>query len=259
MVFAPYPDASVRADRALAAVERAWGSRDDIGAVLVEPVQGRGGVVVPPPGFLAGLSALCQRRSALLIVDEIMTGLGRTGTMFRSATEDVQPQLVCLGKALGGGLPISACIGRADVMAAWGEPTSEALHTGTFFGNPLACAAALAALEVIERDGLCARAAQTGSFLLALLQQRVGKRVRAVRGAGLLVGVELESGAQGLALVRSLLERGYITLPASASACVVSLTPPLNIERAVLERFVDVLDHALSELPQSRATSELSR
>lgn len=249
VVFAPYPDAGagLDADAALAAVERAWGARDDIGAVVVEPVQGRGGVIVPPRGFLAGLHGLCERRGALLIADEIMTGLGRTGALLRCVAQDVRPHLVCLGKALGGGMPVSACLGRADVMAAWGDPTSEALHTGTFFGNPLGCAAALAALEIIERDRLGERAERSGAWLQSELRARLGARVRAVRGAGLLVGIELASGAQGLRLVRALLERGYITLPAAADARVVSLTPPLAIDQALLLGFIDAFDQALRE------------
>jgi 4-aminobutyrate aminotransferase/(S)-3-amino-2-methylpropionate transaminase len=250
VVFAPYPDASagIDAQAALAAVERAWDAGGDIGAVVVEPVQGRGGVIVPPRGFLAGLGQLCARRGALLVADEIMTGLGRCGAMLRSVADGATPDLVCLGKALGGGMPVSACLGRAQVMAAWGDPTSEALHTGTFFGNPLGCAAALAALDAIERDGLCERAQRMGAWLQDTLRARLGTRVRAVRGAGLLVGVELASGALGLRLVRALLERGYIVLPAGADARVVSLTPPLGIEQSQLAAFIDALDTALHEL-----------
>jgi 4-aminobutyrate aminotransferase/(S)-3-amino-2-methylpropionate transaminase len=248
VVFAPYPDAHTPRIAALQAVERAWQSRDDIGAVLVEPVLGRGGVVVPPDGFLSDLSGQCERRSALLIVDEVLTGLGRTGALFASVTQGARPDLLCLGKALGGGLPVSACLGRAEVMGAWGDPASEALHTGTFFGNPLGCAAALATLDVIEQDGLCERAARVGSWLLAQLVARIGGRVRAVRGVGLMLGIELASGAQGLRLVRALLERGYITLPAGNDARVVSLTPPLTIGEALLETFLDALDEALDEV-----------
>jgi 4-aminobutyrate aminotransferase/(S)-3-amino-2-methylpropionate transaminase len=247
VVFAPYPSAAQRCEDAIAAVERAWGARDDVGAVLVEPVQGRGGVHVPPAGFLAELSRLCARRGALLIADEIMTGLGRTGAMLSSAAQGARADLVCLGKALGGGLPVSACVGRGAVMAAWGAPASEALHTGTFFGNPLACATALAALDAIEEDGLCARAEEVGAWLRALLEERVGARARAMRGAGLMIGIEFGSGAEALGLVRALLERGYIVLPASADARVISLTPPLTIEPARLDGFVAALDAALRE------------
>jgi 4-aminobutyrate aminotransferase/(S)-3-amino-2-methylpropionate transaminase len=245
VVFAPYPSASTPVERALAAVEQAWGARDEIGAVLIEPVLGRGGALVPPAGFLAALRALCERRAALLVVDEVLTGLGRCGALLRSVQDGAQPHLICLGKALGGGLPVSACIGDAAVMAAWGDPQGEALHTGTFFGNPLACAAALAALEMIESERLWERAERVGGWLRAQLRERVGTRVADVRGAGLLVGVELGSAPYTLALVRSLLERGYITVPAGVDGRVLSLTPALTIEPARLERFVSVLAELL--------------
>jgi 4-aminobutyrate aminotransferase/(S)-3-amino-2-methylpropionate transaminase len=217
---------------------------------VVEPVQGRGGVIVPPRGFLAALGELCERRGALLVADEIMTGLGRCGAMLRGVADGARPDLVCLGKALGGGMPVSACIGRAQVMAAWGDPTSEALHTGTFFGNPLGCAAALAAIDAIERGRLCDHALESGVWLQETLRARIGARVRGVRGMGLLVGVELASGALGLRVVRGLLERGYIALPAAADARVLSLTPPLVIDRTLLDAFVSAFEQTLHEAAQ---------
>ena len=246
--FAPYPGRDVDVQDALRAVEHAWGAADEIGALLIEPVLGRGGVVLPPSGFLAGLRALCEQRGALLIADEVLTGLGRCGALLVSAQHGMQPHLLCLGKALGGGLPISACIGEAQVMAAWGDPEGEALHTGTFFGNPLACAAALAALDVLERDALVARAERSGEALVTVLRERLGDRVRDVRGAGLLIGIELASPARALALGRALLERGYITVPAAADARVVSLTPPLLIEEPIALGFVAALEQALAEV-----------
>jgi len=248
VVFAPYPSAVAVLDDAMRAIANAWDTASNIGAVLVEPMLGRGGVVVPPVGFLRALSQLCLDRGALLIVDEVMTALGRTGPMFRSAADGGRPDLVCIGKALGGGLPVSACLGRPEVMAAWGDPASEALHTGTFFGNPLGCAAALAALDVIEQEQLCARAVETGAWLHARLTTQLSHRVSAVRGAGLLLGIDLGSGARGLLAVRRLLEHGYITVPAGDDARVVSLTPPLTIERAVLEGFANALSRVLDEL-----------
>jgi 4-aminobutyrate aminotransferase-like enzyme len=245
VVFARYPDAQTSLHAAITAIEHAWQGHHEIGAVLVEPVQGRGGVVVPPRELFTALSSLCERRGALLIVDEVLTGLGRTGAMFASVAAGARPDLICLGKALGGGLPVSACLGRAEVMACWGDPGSEALHTGTFFGNPLGCAAALATLGVIENDALCARAADLGQWLLDQLRTRVGRRVQDVRGCGLLIGIELDTGAAGLRLVRALLERGYIVLPAGSDARVVSLTPPLTIAKPLLEGFLETLTDAL--------------
>jgi acetylornithine/succinyldiaminopimelate/putrescine aminotransferase len=195
VAFAPWPSSRAHPDEACAAVADAWDrAATPIGAVLVEPVQGRGGVRIPPDGFLSRLRSLCDTRGALLITDEILTGLGRCGARWQAIAQGTVPDLTCVGKALGGGMPVSACLGRAEPMAAWGEPAGEALHTGTFFGHPLACAAALTALEILEEHDLAARAQRTGHHLVDALR-RVGETqtaVREVRGAGLLIGIELD-------------------------------------------------------------------
>lgn len=246
VVFAPYPDAAVALEAALAAVEERL--EPHIGAVLVEPVLGRGGMVVPPAGFLSALCARCARRGVLVIADEVMTGVGRAGALALSRAADPAPDLVCLGKGLGGELPVSACLGRAEVMAAWGDPDSEALHTGTFFGNPLGCAAACATLEAIERDALSERAQQLGQWLQLQLTGALRGRVRAVRGQGLMIGIEFDRPALGLSLMQALLRRGYITVPARADAAVLSLTPPLTIAQPLLAEFVTVVGAALDEV-----------
>lgn len=252
VTFAPYPSVGGPESHhhALAAVARAWDAASvPIGAVLFEPAQGRGGVVFPPRGFLLGLSELARERGALLIADEIFTGLGRCGATWLSVSEGVAPDLVVTGKALGGGLPISACLGRRDVMSAWGTPGGEAIHTSTFLGHPLACAAALATLEVMDNEGLAERAVRVGETFRDRLRTRLAGHacVRSVRGVGMLLGVELDGGARGLRMVRRLLERGYIVLPAGPDARVLSLTPPLSIEQAQLDGFAAALDEALTE------------
>jgi 4-aminobutyrate aminotransferase/(S)-3-amino-2-methylpropionate transaminase len=249
--FVPYPRTAGDLTVTLAAVSGALGAPGTrVGAVLVEPVLGRGGVVVPPAQFLPELSALCQRHAALLIVDEVMTGLGRTGRMFAFERTGVVPDLLCVGKALGGGMPVSACVGRPQVMESWRQTAGEALHTGTFFGHPVAAAAALATLDVLADEQLSERAAKLGPQLLEQLGALRTKhaRIMDVRGQGLLIGIELESGALGLRCMRALLERGYITVPAGADARVVSLTPPLCITPAQLEGFVAALDASLEAL-----------
>lgn len=254
VVFAPYPapnpGAAVDSDRAIAAVADAWTRAEaPIGAVVIEPILGRGGVVVPPPGFLQALASLCRERGALLVLDEVMTGLGRTGRWL-CAAEEAACDLLCLGKALGGGQPVSACIGRAEVMAAWGDPGGEALHTATFLGNPLGCAAALSALDVLEQEALPARAGRVGTQLRkALTDATLGHPlVAAVRGEGLLLGVALRRPGLGLALTHGLLERGYITVPAAADASVLSLTPPLTLPEAHIPRFAEALVATLNTL-----------
>ncbi|MGH7436167.1 MAG: aminotransferase class III-fold pyridoxal phosphate-dependent enzyme, partial [Polyangiaceae bacterium] len=155
--FAPFPGDASSLAASLAAVER-YLAGGGVGAVLVEPILGRGGCVVPPAGFLGGLRAACDRAEALLVCDEIWTGLGRSGAWLASLAGGVTPDIVCLGKGLGGGLPVSACVGAARVMSAWGAHGGSTIHTGTHFGAPLACAAALATLDVLEERGLPERA-----------------------------------------------------------------------------------------------------
>ncbi len=141
--------------------------RKKIGAILVEPVQARGGINIPPTEFLPLLRKLCDKFGALLILDEIYTGFGRTGKWFACEHSGVVPDLICLGKALTGGFPLSACVGRADLMdAAWPTSTGEAIHTSTFLGHPVGCAMALAQISEIRRLKLCERSAVLGKFLV---------------------------------------------------------------------------------------------
>ena len=240
--FAPWPAEHDELEGAIAAVDALdW---SNVGAVIVEPVQGRAGVRVPPPGFLSGLAALCRTRGAVLIVDEIFTGLGRCGAWWRSVADDAVPDLICAGKALGGGLPISACIGREEIMQAWGNPDREAIHTGTFYGDPLGAAAALATLDLIQGQGLLARATELGGRLGSALQAAQLPEVREVRQVGLMLGVQLEGEAKALALTRALLERGYLVLPAGARADVIQLAPPVTLSDAQVEGFVAALGEA---------------
>ena len=170
--------------------------REWIGAILVEPVQARGGINVPPPEFLPMLRKLCDEHGALLILDEIYTGFGRTGKWFACEHSGVVPDLICLGKALTGGFPLSACVGRADLMdAAWPASRGEAIHTSTFLGNPVGCAMALAQIEEIRAAQPLPNAArELGEFLLDELFNPTFQTPNfavAVRGLGLMAGVEL--------------------------------------------------------------------
>jgi len=229
--------------------------REWIGAILVEPVQARGGINVPPPEFLPLLRKLCDEFSALLIADEIYTGFGRAGKWFACEHAGVTPDLICLGKALTGGFPLSACVGRANLMdAAWPASRGEAIHTSTFLGNPVGCAMALAQIAEIERLKLPERSAQLGEFLLAELQSKLpnGKFQIAVRGQGLMAGVELRrhdgspACVETFAVVKELLRRGYIFLPEGEYGNVISFTPPLTITKAQLARAVAALAEVLT-------------
>lgn len=240
--FAPYPKGELAPT--LAALDAAWDG--SIGAVMVEPALGRGGLHFPPDGFLGALRERCTERGALLVVDEIFTGFGRTGAPW-ACPPDVEPDVVCAGKALGGGLPISACIGRAEVMRAWGDPDQVPIHTATFAGHPLGCAAALASLDVIEEEDLAARAAEVGARWRASLEARLGGLdvVREVRGRGLMIGVELEGPERALKAVSDMLARGWILLSAGPTGAVLQLTPPLTVEEVLLDSSVEALAEVL--------------
>lgn len=216
------------------------GALNGVGLVLVEPVQARGGCRTPPEGWLAGLAERTRSAGAVLAFDEIYCGLGRTGKAWGCHHDGVVPDLMCTGKALGGGFPLSACLGTAEVMAAWGASAGEALHTQTFLGHPVGCAAGLVTLSLLPYTAdACA---QVGSvFEAALARRGIG-----VRGRGLLLGAEL--GSSSLAVSRALLRRGFIALPAGMNAEVLSLTPPCTITEAQIAAFFRAFDAARAEV-----------
>jgi 4-aminobutyrate aminotransferase / (S)-3-amino-2-methylpropionate transaminase / 5-aminovalerate transaminase len=242
--FAPYPaeDDASSLDRSLSAV-RASVRGGDVAAIVVEPILGRGGCVVPPAAFLPELRALADEAGALLIVDEVWTGIGRSGAMLASEASGVLPDVVCLGKALGGGVPISACVGRARVMEAWGAHGGTAIHTGTHFGSPPACAALLATLEAVGERDLAARAREVGDRHRAELA-RVASRVR---GRGLMIGIELEDARAALAASRALLAKGFLVLTGGTRGDTLTLTPALTIAPAQLAAFAAALAEHLAE------------
>jgi len=215
--------------------------------VLVEPILGRGGCVVPPPEWLPWLAMRCRENDALLVCDEIWTGLGRSGAWLASTRNGVTPDIVCLGKGLGGGWPISACIGSARVMQSWGAHGGTTIHTATHFGAPPACAAAAATLDALEEGQLAMRAEALGArWQERLREETEGRGVTSVRGRGLMVGLALEGGAaRAQAVLRRLLRAGYIVLTGGPHADVLTLTPPLTIDEALLDAFAAALRDAL--------------
>ena len=231
------------------------GGGEDVAAILVEPLQARGGLRTPPAGWLASMRQLCYRHGVLLIVDEIYTGLGRTGAPFVCAEEGVVPDLLVVGKSLGGGVPISACVGRPEVMEAWGASRGEAIHTSTFLGHPLGAAAALATLAVVEQEGLVERSRTLGAWWARELREAFADlpNVREVRGRGLMLGVALQrpDGALwrggGVAAMQGLLQRGFLVAPAGIEGEVISLSPPLVVTEAQLRAATDALLQWLSE------------
>jgi 4-aminobutyrate aminotransferase-like enzyme len=243
-----YPSANAGADDALTAVRSALASDLKIGALVIEPVQGRGGVIVPPDGFLRGVRALCDERNVVLILDEIYTGFGRTGTMFACERDGVVPDLLCVGKALAGGVPLAATIGTPRVMDAWPPSRGEALHTSTFLGNPLACAAALANLDEIERLDVIGRVRAGEPRLAEGLRALAALRgVRDVRGIGFLWAVEFDSAALANRVVVGGLARGVILLQSGPTGTSITIAPPLTIDAAQLERALDLVAQTIRE------------
>jgi predicted acetylornithine/succinylornithine family transaminase len=229
--FVPFDD--------LGAVEAALSERTC--AVLVEPIQGEGGVVVPGEDYLPGLRRLCDERGVMLIYDEIQTGFGRTGYLFAYEAFGAAPHAMTLSKSLGGGVPVGAMLTTSDLAEHLGPGT----HASTFGGNPLACAAALAALEALEADQLLANARKVGAYFAQRLEALKGDHpsVKEVRGLGLMLGVELDRDARPFLL--KALERGLIINCPREN--VWRFLPPLVITEADVGRVVAVLDEMLSE------------
>ena len=228
---------------------------DNMVFVHSEPIQARGRINSPPPEFLPLLRKLCDDHGALLILDEIYTGFGRTGKWFACEHGGVVPDVICLGKALTGGFPLSACVGRADVMdTAWPESSGEAIHTSTFLGHPVGCAMALAQMAEIQRLGLVARSAKLGKILLGLLEFKIqnSKFKIASRGIGLMAGLELRHAdgsaatAEALRVIKVMLHRGFILLPEGEHGNIISFTPPLTISEAQLANTIKTLAEVLA-------------
>jgi acetylornithine/LysW-gamma-L-lysine aminotransferase len=211
---------------------------EETAAVIVEPVQGEGGVRPATAEFLQGLRRLCDERGALLILDEIQTGMGRTGKLFACQHHDVVPDILCLGKGIGGGVPMGAI-----VMGPRVAELKPGLHGSTFGGNALACAAGLAVFDVLEKEGLPARAAEKGAYVFSRLRQIQSRLVREVRGQGLMIGIELSQKSRPY--IGALMERGVISM--AAGPTVLRLLPPLNIPDADLEVVLDAVAEVLAK------------
>ena len=215
----------------LADLERCINQQDGTAGVIIEPVQGRGGGYVCYDQWLQEVASFCQTRGILLIYDEIFSGLGRCGQLSKSFT--VEADLICLGKILGGGMPISAVIGREKIMQAWPRNCGEALHSGTFFGQSLACKLAAKTLQEIIDQDLVNRSQQLGQEARCYLANHLPERYQ-LRGQGLLVVIDLGRQRYGVALAERLRHRGIIAIPAGISGQCLSLSPALNIPRQLL-------------------------
>ncbi|MFQ6133228.1 MAG: aspartate aminotransferase family protein [Armatimonadota bacterium] len=218
-------------------------------ALILEPIQSEGGIVIPPKGYLARARQICDQSGALLILDEIQTGLGRTGRMFACDHESVVPDIMALGKALGGGvMPVGAFTSTPEVWECFRE--NPLIHSSTFGGNPLACRAALATLDVIEEQNLPALAAERGAQLLAGLSARAqphGKLVADVRGRGLLIGVEFNDPDVGGLVIAGLASRRVLVAYTLNQPRVLRFEPPAIITPEQLDRVCEAFGQSLQE------------
>lgn len=223
---------------------------DDTAAVIVEPIQGEGGIRVPPDDYLPRLRELCTKHGVLLIMDEVQTGLGRTGKLFASEHWGVEPDIMTLAKALGGGvMPIGAFIAIPEI---WEAVFSEnpLMHTSTFGGNPLACTAALTAINVIRRDNLSERSARLGASFIAKLKairEKYPKALAEVRGMGLMIGVEFTHEDVGELVIGGLARRGVIAAYTLNNPKVIRFEPPLIITEEQLDQVVGIFDESIAE------------
>jgi 4-aminobutyrate aminotransferase len=224
-----------------------------VAAVLIEPIQGEGGYVVPTNGFFQRLRQLCDRHGILLILDEVQSGIARTGKWWAIEHEEIEPDIICFAKGIGSGMPIGGIIARSELMT-WGPGA----HGSTFGGNPLAAAAAIATLEVIEQEGLLDKATETGQYILdALAEMQVRHpSIGDVRGRGLMIGLEFvkdrqtKERAQELRnqIIQQSFESGLLMLPCGSNS--IRFTPALNIPRNLVDEGLQIFEAVLTKAEQ---------
>ncbi len=222
----------------------------DVAAILVEPIQGEGGYVVPSPGFFPRLRALCDRHDLLLIADEIQTGAGRTGRWWALEHEGIEPDILCFAKGIGSGMPIGGIIARNELMT-WGPGS----HGSTYGGNPVAAVSALATLDVIENEGLRQRAAETGDYIMDALSEMQARHpsIGDVRGRGLMIGTEFVTDKQAKTrapalrddIIQAGFEAGLLVIPCGGNS--IRFTPPLNIPRELVDEGLALFESAVAK------------
>lgn len=225
-------------------------SGDRVAAIVLEPIQGEGGINVAPAGYLQAARELCDRYGAMLVFDEIQSGMGRTGKMFACEYDGVAPDLMALGKGFGGGvMPIGAAVGTERTWQKYIE--NPLLHTTTFGGNPLACAAAIATIDVLLEEDLPAKAAASGEYLLPHindLAKKYGKVLHGARGRGLMLGMEFASNELGYAVAKSLFARNILISGTYINSKVLRIEPPLVITKDHMDKFLQALDESLDQV-----------
>jgi len=274
VVKIPYPDpyrpvlgsGSDSADAVLSYLEnyilRTICPPEDTAGIIVEPVQSDGGDIVPEPHFLKGLEAICRRHGIMLLIDEVKIGFGRSGKMFAFEYSGIEPDAVSLGKSMGGGMPISAVVGRRELL-----DVAPAINMYTMAGNPVACAAALASLDEIEERGLAGQAGRTGAYLLARLGELKGRHplIGDVRGLGMMLGLETvrdratkEPADREMAkIVYRAFELGLVVFYGGIYSNVMEITPPLIMTEAEVDEGIAILDQAIGEVEAGEVGDEV--
>jgi 4-aminobutyrate aminotransferase len=224
----------------------------DVAGILIEPIQGEGGYVLPTPNFFSQLRALCDKYGILLIVDEIQSGIGRTGKWWAIEHEGIEPDILCFAKGIASGLPIGGIIAKDEVIDIWGAGA----HGSTFGGNPIACAAALATLDVIEKEGLLDQAQETREYLIDAVTEIAGRHpsIGDIRGRGLMIGIEFVKNKETKKrakllrdeLIQRTFERGLLMIPCGTNS--VRMTPPLNISRHLVNEGLEIFEQVLTEV-----------
>lgn len=222
---------------------------EDVAAVILEPIQGEGGIILPPDNYLKEVRDLCDQFGALLIFDEVQTGMGRTGKMFAAELYDVVPDILCLAKAFGGGvMPAGAVVAKEEVFKSWFP--NPFMHTTTFGGNPLACAAAIATIGVLIEENLPERAAVVGEYFLQELKEAAKgheDKVQEIRGKGLMIGIEFHEDELGYEVSKGMFDRGILVAGTLINSKTIRIEPALNISYEevdkVVSTFKEVLEH----------------
>lgn len=227
---------------------------EDIAAILLEPIQGEGGIIIPPKNYLAEVRELCDEFDIVMIVDEVQTGMGRTGKMFAVDHYDVKPDIMCLAKALGGGImPVGAVIATEEIFEDFFP--NPFIHTTTFGGNPLSCAAAIATINTLIEDKIPDRAERLGKYLINGLRNVTKKYptlVKEVRGMGLMIGIEFTDNNIGYGVSKQLFDKGVLVAGTLINAQTIRIEPPLTIEEKQCDKVCIALDEALMAVKKSR-------
>jgi putrescine aminotransferase len=225
---------------------------EDVAAVILEPIQGEGGIILPPDGYLKQVRELCDQYDALLIFDEVQTGMGRTGKMFCAELYDVVPDILCLAKAFGGGvMPAGAVVAKEKVFKSWFD--NPFMHTTTFGGNPLACAAAIATIDVLLEENLPARAAEVGEYFLEQLKEAAKgheDKVLEIRGKGLMIGIEFHKDEVGYEISKAMFDKGILVAGTLVNSKTIRIEPPLTISYEEVNEVVRAFREVLPKVKQ---------